>query len=60
MRMNPEYIDRVITAWEKRLETEKVFDADAVRNLVNIIKDFNNKEVEKQIYNDEQQIISFN
>jgi hypothetical protein len=57
--MNPEYVDRVITAWEKRLETEKVFDADAVRMLVNIIKDFNNKEVEKQIYNDEQQIIGF-
>jgi hypothetical protein len=59
MRMNSEYVDRVITAWEKRLETEKVFDADAVRMLVNIIKDFNNKEVEKQIYNDEQQIIGF-
>ena len=59
MRMNPEYIDRVITAWEKRLETEKVFDADTVRMLVNIIKDFNNKEVNKQIYNDEQQIIGF-
>jgi len=57
--MNSEYVDRVITAWEKRLETEKVFDADAVRMLVNIIKDFNNKEVEKQIYNDEQQIIGF-
>jgi len=57
--MNFEYVDRVITAWEKRLETEKVFDADAVRMLVNIIKDFNNKEVEKQIYNDEQQIIGF-
>ena len=57
--MNPEYIDRVITAWEKRLETEKVFDADTVRMLVNIIKDFNNKEVNKQIYNDEQQIIGF-
>jgi hypothetical protein len=57
--MNSEYVDRVITAWEKRLETEKVFDADAVKMLVNIIKDFNNKEVEKQIYNDEQQIINF-
>ena len=57
--MNPEDIDRVITAWEKRLETEKVFDADTVRMLVNIIKDFNNKEVNKQIYNDEQQIIGF-
>jgi len=57
--MNSEYVDRVITAWEKRLETEKVFEADAVRMLVNIIKDFNNKEVEKQIYNDEQQIIGF-
>ena len=57
--MNSEYVDRVITAWEKRLETEKVFDADAVKMLVNIIKDFNNKEVEKQIYNDEQQIIGF-
>ena len=57
--MNPEYIDRVITAWEKRLETEKVFDADTVRMLVNIIKDFNNKEVNKQIYNDEQQFIGF-
>lgn len=57
--MNYEYIDRVVSAYEKRLETEKVFDAEVVRSLLNIIRDFNNKEVEKQIYNDEQQIIDF-
>lgn len=59
MRINYEYIDQVVTAYEKRLETEKIFNADAVRMLVNIIKDLNNKEIEKQIYNDEQQIIGF-
>jgi|LauGreSuBDMM15SN_2_FD.fasta_scaffold20600_4 hypothetical protein len=59
MRINYEYIDQVVTAYEKRLETEKIFNADVVRVLVNIIKDLNNKEVEKQIYNDEQQIIDF-
>jgi len=59
MRISYEYIDQVVTAYEKRLETEKIFNADVVRVLVNIIKDLNNKEVEKQIYNDEQQIIDF-